>query len=133
MDFVSDSLWSGRRFRALAIVDDHTKEIPAILADTSISGARVAGLLDELAARHGLPEEIVSDNGPEFTSRAMFEWSHRTGVRLRFIQPGKPIQNAFAESLIGRFRDECLNENWFASLPERTYSGGKVTNSTHTH
>jgi putative transposase len=88
MDFVSDSLWSGRRFRALAIVDDHTKEIPAILADTSISGARVAGLLDDLAARHGLPKGIVSDNGPEFTSRAMFEWSQRSGVRLRFIQPG---------------------------------------------
>lgn len=118
MDFASDSLWSGRRFRALAIVDDHTKEIPAILADVSISGVRVARLLDELAARHGLPEEIVSDNGPEFTSRAMFEWSQKTGVRLRFIQPGKPIQNAFAESLIGRFRDECLNENWFGSLPE---------------
>ena len=118
MDFVSDSLWIGRRFRALVIVDDHSKESPAILADFSISGMRVAGLLDELAVRHGLPEEIVSDNGPEFTSRAMFEWAQKTGVRLRFIQPGKPIQNPFAESLIGKFRDECLNENWFGSLPE---------------
>lgn len=118
MDFVSDSLWNGRRFRALLMVDDHSKECPTILADFSIPGLRIANLLDRLAARHGLPGEIVSDNGPEFTSRAMFEWSQRTGVRLRFIQPGKPTQNAFAESLIGRFRDECLNDNWFGSLAE---------------
>lgn len=118
MDFVADSLWNGRRFRALLMVDEHTKECPAILADFSIPGLRVAALLDELAVRHGLPEEIVTDNGPEFTSRAMFEWAQRTGVQLRFIQPGKPIQNAFAESLIGRFRDECLNDNWFGSLPQ---------------
>ena len=75
-------------------------------------------VLDELAARHGLPEEIVMDNGPEFTGRALFAWSARTGVRLRFIQPGKPIQNAFVESFIGRFRDECLNQHWFGSLDE---------------
>lgn len=76
----------------------------------------MARYLDELALPHGLPEEIVLDNGPEGTSRAMFEWSERTGVRLRFIEPGKPVQNAFVESLNGRLRDECLNLHWFRSL-----------------
>jgi putative transposase len=75
-------------------------------------------VLDELACRHGLPEEIVMDNGPEFTGRALFAWSARTGVQLRFIQPGKPIQNAFVESFIGRFRDECLNQHWFGCFAE---------------
>ena len=76
----------------------------------------MACYLDELGETHGLPEEIVLDNGPEGTSRAMFEWSERTGVRLRFIEPGKPVQNAFVESLNGKLRDECLNLHWFRSL-----------------
>lgn len=118
MDFASDALWTGRRFRCLCVVDDATRESPALLPDFSIGGERVVRVLDELAARHGLPEEIVLDNGPEFTGRALFAWSARTGVRLRFIQPGKPIQNAFVESFIGRFRDECLNQHWFGSLAE---------------
>jgi putative transposase len=118
MDFASDALWTGRRFRCLCIVDDATRESPALLADFAIGGERVVRVLDELACRHGLPEEIVMDNGPEFTGRALFAWSARTGVRLRFIQPGKPIQNAFVESFIGRFRDECLSQHWFGSLAE---------------
>lgn len=118
MDFVADSLWTGRRFRSLVIVDAFSKESPAILPEFSISGERIVRLLDELAVRHGLPEAIVSDNGPEFTSKAMFLWSQRTGVQLKFIDPGKPIQNAFAESIIGKFRDECLNETWFGGMPE---------------
>lgn len=118
MDFVSDSLCSGRRFRVLNIVDEHTRESPGQLVDLSISGERVARLLDQLAVLHGLPEEIVTDNGPEFTSKAMFLWSLRTGVQLRFIQPGKPMQNGYGESFNGKFRDECLNENWFTSLAE---------------
>jgi putative transposase len=118
MDFASDALWTGRRYRCLCLVDDATRESPALLADFSIGGDRVVRVLDELAGRHGLPEEIVMDNGPEFTGRALFAWSARTGVRLRFIQPGKPIQNAFVESFIGRFRDECLNQHWFGSLAE---------------
>ena len=118
MDFASDALGTGRRFRCLWIVDDGTRESPALLADFSIGGTRVVRLLDELADQHGLPEEIVMDNGPEFPGRALFAWSARTGVRLRFIQPGKPIQNAFVESFIGRFRDECLNQHWFGSLAE---------------
>jgi putative transposase len=93
LDFVSDQLADCRRFRVLNILDDHGRFCPGQIVDISISGARVARHLDELALLHGLPEEIVLDNGPEGTSRAMFDWSERTGVRLRFIEPGKPVQN----------------------------------------
>jgi putative transposase len=116
MDFVSDSLVTGRRFRALAIVDDFSKESPAIEVDTSIGGARVVQVLERLAELRGLPEMITTDNGPEFTGRALDEWAYRNGVKLDHIRPGKPIENAFAESFNGRLRDECLNENWFLSL-----------------
>jgi putative transposase len=118
LDFVSDALWNDRRFRVLNIVDDFSRECPGQIVDTSISGARLARFLDELAVRYGLPQEIVMDNGPELTSRAMFEWSRRTGVALRFIEPGKPIQNAYVESFNGKFRDECLDENWFVNLAD---------------
>jgi putative transposase len=116
MDFVGDQLADYRRFRVLNIVDDHSRICPGQIVDVSISGARIARFLDDLALRLGLPEEIVLDNGPEGTSRAMFDWSERTGVRLRFIEPGKPVQNAFVESFNGKFRDECLNLHWFRSL-----------------
>lgn len=116
LDFVSDQLADYRRFRILNIVDDHSKFCPGQIVDVSIPGARLARFLDELGQRHGLPEEIILDNGPEGTSRAMFEWSERTGVVLRFIEPGKPVQNAFVESFNGRFRDECLNQHWFRSI-----------------
>lgn len=118
LDFVSDQLSSGRRFRVLNIVDDFSRECPGQLIDVSISGTRLARFLDELAALRGLPGEIVLDNGPELTSKAMFLWSQKTGVKLNFIQPGKPIQNAFVESFNGRFRDTCLNEYWFTSLDD---------------
>jgi putative transposase len=91
LDFMSDQLAAYRRFQVLNIVDDHSRFCPGQIVDLSISGARVARYLDELATRFGLPEEIVLDNGPEGTSRAMFVWSERTGVRLRFIEPGKPV------------------------------------------
>ena len=113
---VNDQLADCRRFWVLNIVDDHTRFYPGQIVDVSISGARVARHLDHLALLHGLPEEIVLDNGPEGTSRAMFDWSERTGVRLRFIEPGKPVQHAFVESLNGKLRDECLNLHWFRSL-----------------
>jgi putative transposase len=116
MDFVGDQLADCRRFRVLNIVDDHSRFCPGQIVDVSIPGARVARFLDDLALRFGLPEEIVLDNGPEGTSKAMFDWSERTGVRLRFIEPGKPVQNAFVESFNGKFRDECLNLHWFRSL-----------------
>ena len=100
----------------LDIVDDHSRFCPGQIVDISISGARVARYPDYLALLHGLPEEIVLYNGPEGTSRAMFDWSERTGVRLKFIEPGKPFQNAFVESLNGKLRDEYLNLHWFRSL-----------------
>jgi putative transposase len=116
MDFVNDSIVTGRRFRALAIVDDYSRECPAIEVDTSIGGRRVVSVLDRLAEIRGLPEIITIDNGPEFAGRVLDEWAYRRGVKLSFIRPGKPIENAYIESFNGRFRDECLNTNWFLSL-----------------
>jgi putative transposase len=118
MDFVTDSFITGQRFRALAIVDDFSRECPAIEVDTSLGGHRVVGVLERLSEIGGLPEVITIDNGPEFAGRALDEWAYRKGVKLNFIRPGKPIENAFAESFIGRLRDECLNENWFLSLED---------------
>jgi putative transposase len=116
MDFVADSLANGRRVRCLAVVDDFTRECVAAVVDTSISGARVARELDEVIVMRGAPASITVDNGPEFAGRVLDEWAYRRGIRLRFIRPGKPVENAYAESFNGRFRDECLNEHWFTSL-----------------
>lgn len=116
MDFTSDSLGDGRVFRTLNIVDDLTRECLAIEVDTSISGFRVARVLSSIIADRGKPQRIVCDNGPEFTSKALDAWANARGVELHFIRPGKPIENAYAESFNGRFRDECLNQNWFVSL-----------------
>jgi putative transposase len=118
MDFVTDSIVTGRRFRALAIVDDYSRECPAIEVDTSFGGARVVDVLTRVAESRGMPRVITMDNGPEFASRALDEWAYRHGVKLNFIRPGKPIENAYAESFIGRLRDECLNENWFITLKD---------------
>lgn len=118
LDFVSDSFTDGRRFRALAVVDDCTRECLALVADTSLSGVRVARELDAIIAARGKPRTCVSDNGTELTSMAILAWSKATGVDWHYIQPGKPQQNAFVESFIGRLRDECLNETLFSSLPE---------------
>jgi putative transposase len=116
MDFVTDSIVTGRRFRALTIVDDFSRECPAIEVDTSLGSRRVVAVLERLAKTRGLPEVITIDNGPEFAGRALDEWAYRKSVKLNFIRPGKPIENAYAESFNGRFRDECLNTNWFLSL-----------------
>jgi putative transposase len=118
MDFMGDTLATGRTFRLLNIVDDFSRECVVIDSATSIRGTRVVRVLDELAEVRGLPETIVIDNGPEFTSRALDEWAYRRGVRLLFITPGRPIENAYIESFNGKFRDECLNEHWFLSLDE---------------
>ena len=118
LDFMSDSLSTSRRFRTLNIVDDFSRECLGILVDSGISGMRMSRFLDDLIERYGFPEEIVLDNGPECTSKAMFFWSERTGVKLSFIQPGKPTQNAIVESFNGKFREECLNEHWFLSIQE---------------
>lgn len=97
LDFVSDGLWNERRFRGLNIVDDCTRGCPGQIVDFSISGKRLTRYLDQLAMTHGYPDELVHDNGPEPTSWTMFEWLQKTGVQLRFIQPGKPTQNAYVE------------------------------------
>ena len=121
MDFVSDQLSNGRRFRILNVVDDYSRELVGQLAEFSISGNRVARFLDQLIETRGKPESITCDNGTEYTSKAMFFWSKENQVKLNFIQPGKPTQNAFVESLNGKFRDTCLNQHWFRTIEEARY------------
>jgi putative transposase len=118
MDFMADTLADGRTFRTLNIVDDFTREALAIEVGRSIPGPRVVRVLERITKARGLPRAIVLDNGPEFTSRVLDQWAYRCGVELRFIQPGKPVQNAFVESFNGKFRDECLNASWFVSLAD---------------
>jgi len=118
MDFVSDALTDGRKFRSLNIVDDYNRECLAAEVGTSLPGARVVRVLDRLRELRGLPEVLVTDNGPEFAGQALDAWAYQRGVRLHFIDPGKPVQNAFIESFNGKMRDECLNEHWFGTLGE---------------
>lgn len=118
MDFVSDQLWQGRRFRIFAVVDDYSRECLAWEVDTSLGGARVTRVLDRIVSQRGRPDFVRSDNGPEFTGQALDEWAYRNKVRLDFIDPGKPTQNAFVESFNSILRRECLNEHWFTSLAE---------------
>jgi putative transposase len=118
LDFIHDSLRDGRQFRAMTVVDDFSRECPVIVVDTSISGQRVTRILEELAQLTGLPEVLVLDNGLEFTSKAMLCWAEERGLKLHFIDPGRPMQNAYIESFNGKFRDECLNQHWFRNLPE---------------
>jgi putative transposase len=116
LDFVADQFIDGRRLRILVVVDDCTRECLALVADTSISGIRVARELDRLLAERGKPTTIVSDNGTELTSNAILQWADDHKVNWHYIAPGKPVQNAFVESFIGRLRDELLNETLFRSL-----------------
>ena len=116
LDFVSDTLDDGRRFRILVVVDDFTRECLALVVDTSLSGMRVARELDAITEARGRPLMIVSDNGTELTSRAILQWQEENSVEWHYIAPGKPTQNGFVESLNGRFRDECLNEHLFRGM-----------------
>lgn len=116
MDFVSDQLESGRKFRVLNVIDEYNRECVQQVVDTGISGARVARELCGLGLKP--PREVVSDNGPEFTSKAMFHWAKDHEVTQHFIEPGKPTQNAFVESFNGKFRENCLNQHWFRDLAE---------------
>ncbi len=118
LDFLSDVFGDGRRFRILSVIDDCTRESLALVADTSISGVRVARELDRLIRLYGKPARMISDNGTELTSRAMLKWQNETGVTWHYIEPGKPTQNAFIESFNGRLRDELLNEEVFKSLAD---------------
>lgn len=117
MDFVMDALCYGRRLKILTVVDDYTKEALDLVVSHSISGDHVASALDAIAQFRGYPAAIRTDQGPEFTSKALDRWAYENGVELRLIQPGKPTQNAYIESFNGKFRDECLNEHWFRDLP----------------
>ena len=118
LDFVSDSLRDGRRFRILGVIDNHTRQCVRLIADTSISGQRLARELDLAIDEHGKPGTIISDNGTEMTSHAMLKWQQDRGINWHYIAPGKPYQNGFIESFNGKLRDECLNENLFDNLKE---------------
>lgn len=116
MDFVADSLASGRRLKLLTITDDFSRECVDIAVDFGISGQYVTRVLDQAAVFRGYPRAVRTDNGPEFTSRAFMAWTQVHGIRHLLIDPGKPMQNGLIESFNGKLRDECLNEQWFESL-----------------
>jgi putative transposase len=118
MDFVSDSLAGGRRLKFLTVADDFSHECIDLTVDYGISGEYVTRLLDRAAVFRGYPQAVRTDNGPEFTSRAFMAWAQAHGIRHILIEPGKPMQNGYIESFNGKFRDECLNEHWFQSLPQ---------------
>ena len=118
LDFMSDAFTDGRRFRVLAVVDQCSRECLTITADTSMPGLRVVRELDVLIALRGKPKIIVSDNGPELTCRAVLIWASENNIDWHYIQPGKPQQNGYTESLNDKIRNECLNEHWFSSLAE---------------
>jgi len=113
---VSDTLSSGRRFRCLTVLDEFTRESLAIDVAPSIPATRVIEVMERLRVERGLPDVVITDNGSEFTSRAFDAWAYARGIKIEYIQPGKPIQNCFIESFNGSLRDECLNLHWFTSL-----------------
>ena len=118
LDFVHDAAASGRKFRALSVVDPYTRECLALEVDTSMGSRRVTRVLEGIIAERGVPQAIRSDNGPEFTSRHFLAWCLERKIELVHIEPGKPVQNAHVESFHGKLRDECLNASWFANLFE---------------
>jgi len=118
LDFVSDALSDGRRFRLLGVMDQCSRECLSLVADTSLPGVRVARELEALVQKHGRPKIIVSDNGTELTSKAVLQWAAERRIEWHYITPGRPSENGFTESLNGKIRDECLNEHWFDSLRE---------------
>ncbi len=118
MDFVHDTLADGRSFRTLNLTDTFTRQCLGQEVDSSLSGKRAARLLDRAVKNFGLPVEIQMDNGPEFKSKALDLWAYRNKVKLVFIEPGKPTQNGHIESFNGRFRAECLDQEWFGSLSQ---------------
>lgn len=118
MDFMSDRLADGRRFRVLTLVDNFSRVSPALEAGFSLSGKHVVAVLERLAASGEKPGVLHVDNGPEFISRALDDWAHRNGVQLDFSRPGRPTDNPFIEAFNGRLRSECLDQHWFACLEE---------------
>lgn len=118
MDFMQGVLSNGRRFRILCVIDQFTKECLLIVVDFSLNGARVARELDWLLLTRGKPEAITLDNGPEFAGVALDRWAYQNQVKLDFIRPGKPVENAYIESFNGKLRHECLNQHYFVTLDE---------------
>lgn len=118
VDFVSDATSSGQRFRVLTVIDEFTRECLALEVDTSITGRRVSNVLNRIMLFRDRPDEILSDNGSEFTSICFVSWARNNGISQLFTEPGKPTQNSFIESFNGKFRDECLNEHWFGNIYE---------------
>ena len=118
LDFTEDRLANGRKFRTANLKDDCTRECPAIAVDFSLPGSRVVAMLEDVARERGCPDMLVVDNGPELRGRDLDRWAYENGVKLFFIDPGKPMQNASIESFNGRFREECLDQSWFTSLGE---------------
>ena len=118
MDFVSDQLYNGKRFRTLTLMDLCSRECLALFSDKNITGEIVAGVLDEVKHSRGLPGRIKVDNGPEFISKALDAWAYFNKVELDYSRPGTPTDNAYIESFNGTFRDECLNANWFLSMED---------------
>lgn len=106
----------------LSVLDDGIRKALALEVDTSLPGRRVAQVLDRLIAEHRIPQLIVVDNGPEFAGRLLDQWAYAHGIKLHFIEPGKPVQNAYVESFAGRLRDECLNGHWFTSLADAQHT-----------
>ncbi|MFC6617212.1 IS3 family transposase [Deinococcus radiophilus] len=118
LDFMTDQLASGQRFRVLNVVDDFTRECLVMQAGTSITGHDVVTALEAVVRFRGAPQAITTDNGPEFTGRALELWTHKCDIMHHFIRPGKPVENAYIESFNGRVRDECLNLHWFQNLDQ---------------
>lgn len=118
MDFVSDRTRYGSNIRVLTVIDEVTRECLALEVDSSLSGRRVSAVLNRIALFRGLPKEILTDNGSEFTSNVMNAWAYDHKVEHIFTDPGKPMQNGYIESFNGKLRAECLNQHWFQSLSE---------------
>ena len=116
LDFVCDAVASGRGIRILTVVDDYTRECPVIEVGVSVGSRRVTRVLERIIAVRGTPKSLRCDNGPEFTSRHFLAWCEQHGIALVHIEPGRPMQNGYVESFNGRFRDECLNANWFVNM-----------------
>ena len=118
MDFVSDALFNGKRFRALTIIDIYTRECLGLYADKRITGKQVVETLETICCERGTPGRIRVDNGPEFISKILDAWAYSADIKLDFSRPGKPTDNAHIESFNGSLRDECLNVNWFLSIED---------------
>ena len=118
MDFMSDSCGNGSKLRTLNIVDIFARECLGIVVGSSLPSSKVIETLEMLASERGLPEAITLDNGPEYTSKIIQQWAEEKGVHFDYITPGRPMENGYVESFNGRFREECLNQNWFRNLGE---------------